>query len=65
MTTEALVSYLEARKPTESPLSLDPDQIDLNDLRQHGKFNDFKWDANNLVFETNILSEKEIKMERN
>ena len=29
---------------------MNPDKIDLNELRQHGKYNDFKWDANNLVF---------------
>lgn len=43
---------------------VDPDQINLKEIRQMGKFQDHKWDANNLVFETNLLEEKEINVEK-
>ena len=43
---------------------VDPDQINLKEIRQMGKYQDHKWDANNLVFETNLLEEKEVIVEK-
>jgi hypothetical protein len=59
MTTKDLVAHLDARKASESVQQIDPDQIDLKEIRQLGKYQDPKWDANNLVFETLLLEEKE------
>lgn len=54
MTTRQLVAHLEDRKASENVQALGPDQIDLKEIRQFGKYQDYKWDANNLVFQTNI-----------
>ena len=65
MSTDSLVGFLDEKKGTETVQEVDPDQIDMKEIRQHGKFQDHKWDANNLVFETNLISDKEINIEKN
>lgn len=44
---------------------IDPNQINLHELRQMGKYQDCKWDTNNLVFENNLMPEKEINTDKN
>lgn len=64
VTHAQLLDLLEGPKQTEKIQDEPKQRLDLKELRQIGRLQDYKWDVNNLYFETNQPSEKDLPVER-